>query len=76
MRSLPLLSGGTMVERDKLSRQEIRASGRALLSVITPAYNEADNLRFILRTTVKCIKIFRRGMGMDRYRRPFFRRDL
>jgi len=33
-----------MLEGDKLSRQEGRASGRALLSVVTPAYNEAGNL--------------------------------
>ena len=31
-------------ERDKSNRHEVRASGRALLSVITPAYNESGNL--------------------------------
>ena len=44
MQSLARLSGDTMLERDKSSRQEVRASGRALLSVVTPAYNEAGNL--------------------------------
>ncbi len=33
-----------MLERDKLSRQEVRLGGRALFSVITPAYNESENL--------------------------------
>ena len=45
-----------MLERDKLSRQEIRAGGGALLSVITPAYNESDNLSLLYKRLSSVLK--------------------
>jgi dolichol-phosphate mannosyltransferase len=38
-----------MSERKQFSRPAIRASGRALLSIITPAYNEVDNLPLLYK---------------------------
>jgi polyisoprenyl-phosphate glycosyltransferase len=46
-----------MFDPDKLSRQETaRNTGRALLSIITPAYNEADNLSLLYKRLSSVLK--------------------
>src|SRR2546426_5003425 len=51
----------TMLEHDKSGRHEILANSRALLSVVTPAYNEAGNLSLLYERLSTVID----PLGMD-----------
>ena len=46
-----------MLELDKSNRQDVRANTRTLLSIVTPAYNEAENLPLFYERLSNALKL-------------------